>query len=125
MEIRKILLVDDEKHVRRIAEISLSLVKEWQVTTASSGAEALAKVQEEVPDLILMDVRMPDMDGVETVKKLRENPLTANVAVILLSGSESQQVVQEESDLKFVGMILKPYNAAKLPEQIRTMTADL
>jgi len=124
MKIQKILLVDDERHVRRIAEISLSMVAQWSVTVAGSGAEALEKAQE-IPDLILLDVRMPGMDGITTLRKLRENPATAAIPVILLTASTSEKDLEDASSLAVLGTILKPYSAVTLPDEILALTANL
>lgn len=121
MQIKKILLVDDEKHVRRIAEISLSTVPEWQVRTASSGPEAIERVSEEAPDLILIDVRMPGMDGIETVRQIRNLNASTDMAVILLSGSDANDLAERDPQLNISGLITKPYNAAQLPQLIRNI----
>lgn len=125
MEIKKILLVDDERHVRRIAEISLGTVKDWTIITAGSGAEGLNKVKEEHPDLILLDVRMPEMDGIAVLQKLRENPETATIPVILLTAGASEKDLEQQSSLFVLGTILKPYRPATLPDEIRALTANL
>lgn len=124
MKIEKILLVDDERHVRRIAEISLSTVAEWTVTVAASGMEALEKAKE-IPDLILLDVRMPEMDGIMTLRKLRESPTTAGIPVILLTASTSEKDLDDAASLAVLGTILKPYSAVTLPDEIRALTAKL
>lgn len=121
MKINKILLVDDEQHVRRIAEISLTNLGKWQVVVASSGREALDVAVQEQPDLILLDVKMPDMDGVETWHKLRESPQLAHIPVILLTASATEDELKEFRALGILGTILKPFSPVKLPDEIRSL----
>jgi CheY-like chemotaxis protein len=124
MDIKKILLVDDERHGRRIAEICLSAVPEWQVTAAGSGKEALEVAEKLMPDLVLLDLCMPEMDGVATLRKLRENPATAKIAVILLTGAESEESDVAVAALSVIGTILKR-NPSTLPADIRALTKSI
>jgi CheY-like chemotaxis protein len=124
VQINKILLVDDEKHVRRIAEIHLSAVPGWSVTVATSGAEALEKAQSDKPDLILLDLRMPGMDGLATLKNLRNNPETAGIAVILLTAAETNEELEDTRSLNLVGIIIKR-DPSTLPSQVLALTEKL
>lgn len=77
---KKILAVDDERHIVRLVQINLQ--KEgYEVVTASNGREALEKVQSERPDLIVMDVMMPEMDGFEALETLKANEATAGIPI--------------------------------------------
>ena len=110
---RKILAVDDEKHIVRLVQINLQ--KEgYEVATASTGREALDRVGESRPDLIVMDVMMPEMDGFEALKKLKENPETRDIPVIMLTAKAQDADVfrgwQSGADL----YLTKPFNPAEL-----------
>jgi len=110
---KKILAVDDERHIVRLVQINLQ--KEgYDVTTASNGREALEKVAENKPDLIVMDVMMPEMDGFEALKRLKENPETAEVPVIMLTAKAQDADVfrgwQSGADL----YLTKPFNPSEL-----------
>ena len=72
MDIRKVLLVDDEEDIRTIGNLSLARVGGWETALAASGTEALALVQSFRPDLVLLDVMMPGMDGPTTFAALRQ-----------------------------------------------------
>ena len=109
----KILAVDDEKHIVRLVQINLQ--KEgYEVATASTGKEALQVAATFGPDLIVMDVMMPEMDGFEALKKLRENPDTREIPVIMLTAKAQDADVfrgwQSGADL----YLTKPFNPAEL-----------
>ena len=91
MNKKKILLVDDEKDTLLVLEKQLTIAG-YTVITADSGAKALSLAKSELPDLIVLDIQMPDMDGGEVACKLRENPITKDIPVVystcLLSESE-------------------------------------
>ncbi len=82
---KHILLVDDDDDIREVVRISLEAVGGWQVSSASSGIEGIAKAIAERPDAILLDVMMPGIDGPATFKRLQHDPATRNIPVILLT----------------------------------------
>ena len=110
---KKILAVDDEKHIVRLVQINLQKAG-YEVATASTGREALERVGEFGPDLIVMDVMMPEMDGFEALKKLKENPATREIPVIMLTAKAQDADVfrgwQSGADL----YLTKPFNPAEL-----------
>ncbi|MBX9687416.1 MAG: response regulator [Candidatus Obscuribacterales bacterium] len=118
MKISKILMVDDDMHIRRIAEISLKRVGKWDVRLASSGKEALLLVKEDLPDLILLDVSMPELDGPAIFAILKEDQSTASVPVIFLTGRVLHDEVEEYRKLGVAGVINKPFDPLKLPGEI-------
>ncbi|HIE08638.1 MAG TPA: response regulator, partial [Armatimonadetes bacterium] len=77
---KKILVVDDEKHIVRLVQVNLERAG-YEVITAYDGDEALKKVKEERPDLIVLDVMMPKMDGFEVMKHLKADPTTRDIPV--------------------------------------------
>ena len=81
---KKILAVDDEKHILRLVQINLEKAG-YDVYTGSNGQEAVEKTREVSPDLIVMDVMMPIMDGFEALKTLKADPKTATIPVIMLT----------------------------------------
>lgn len=121
MKIDKVLMVDDDVHIRKIAEISLKGVGKWQVCLASSGKEALEMAQSERPDVILMDVTMPEMDGRETFVQLRKLKEISEVPVIFLTGRILSEELEEYRKLGVAGVIRKPFDPLKLPQEIRQM----
>jgi two-component system alkaline phosphatase synthesis response regulator PhoP/two-component system response regulator VicR len=120
---RKILAVDDEKHIVRLVQINLQ--KEgYEVATAGTGREALEKVSEFQPDLIVMDVMMPEMDGFEALKKLKENAETRDIPVIMLTAKAQDADVfrgwQSGADL----YLTKPFNPAELLSFVKRLLAN-
>jgi CheY-like chemotaxis protein len=120
--VRKILLVDDEADIRLIAEISLANLGGWQVIQASSGPEAIRLVRDERPDLILLDVMMPGMDGPATLQKLREAE-DFDTPVIFMTAKVQRTEVDRLLDLGVRGLIPKPFDPMALPDEIRRILA--
>jgi len=89
---KKILAVDDEKHIVRLVQVNLER-QGYEVITAYDGKEALQKVEEERPDLVVLDVMMPYMDGFEVLQNLRRNPSTRDIPVIMLTAKAQDQDV--------------------------------
>ncbi|MCK6504813.1 response regulator [Myxococcota bacterium] len=119
MDLRQILLVDDEADIRTIARISLSRIGGWSTRVAASGAEALALAREERPDLVLLDVMMPGMDGPETLKRLRALPGRADVPVIFLTAKAMADDHAHLRSLGVIGVLTKPFDPLTLPGQVR------
>lgn len=117
MSLSKILLVDDDDNIRAIAEISLE--DEYQVTAVSSGAEALKMAQELAPDLILLDVMMPGMDGKSTFAKLQENPALASIPVIFMTAKVLNHEVDFYLGLGAAGVITKPFDPMTLSKNVQ------
>jgi CheY-like chemotaxis protein len=121
MTIRKVLLVDDEDDIRTIGKVSLSRVGGWETVLASSGAEALTKAAAERPDLILLDVMMPGMDGPTTFGQLRAQEATAKTPVIFMTAKIQKQEVARYLELGAVGVIGKPFDPMTLPAEIKRL----
>ena len=124
MPIQKVLLVDDDNDLRRIAQISLKNVGKWTVLLASSGVEALKIAREHNPDVILLDVMMPGMDGPTTLSELRRNRGTASIPIIFLTAKVQTHEVDDYIDMGAIGVITKPFDPMRLPEEIVQMLAD-
>lgn len=118
MSTKHILIVDDEDDIREVAELALEAVGGWQVSTASSGLVGLAKAAAEQPDAILLDVMMPDMDGLETFQKLRANAVTQQIPVILLTAKAQATDQNRFLEVGVTGIITKPFKAMLLADQI-------
>ncbi|RUR81831.1 response regulator [Chlorogloeopsis fritschii PCC 9212] len=118
MTTRHILIIDDEYDIRAVAELSLKAVGAWQVSTAASGNEGVTKAVAEQPDVILLDVMMPDMDGIATFKALQAHPATNKIPVILLTAKTQAAEQRRFAELGVRAIITKPFKAMKLPAQI-------
>lgn len=115
---KRILVVDDEDDIREIAQISLEMVANWRVLTASSGNEGLAKARTEQPDAILLDVMMPDMDGPSTFQKLQVDVTTQHIPVLLLTAKVQAIDRRRFADLGVKGVISKPFDPLKLANEV-------
>lgn len=103
---KRILLVEDDRFLRRACETSLRQ-RGFAVTTAVDGEEALRAVREAVPDLILLDLLMPKITGLEVLRALRADERTRAVPVLVLSNSSREEDVQEVSSLGVAGYFVK------------------
>ncbi|TDH38116.1 response regulator [Pseudohoeflea suaedae] len=119
-----ILYVDDEDDIREIAEMALALEPAFRVATAASGAEALERARGERPDLILLDVMMPGMDGPATLSSLRDDETTSGVPVVFITARTQAHEVERFLALGAVGVIAKPFDPMALAgEAMRYLTA--
>jgi CheY-like chemotaxis protein len=116
--IAKVLLVDDDQNIRFVAQVSLEGLTKWHIVLAESGEEALRKATADKPDVIVLDMMMPGMDGPTTFAKLREQPGLASVPIIFMTAKVQTQEVQSYLDLGAAGVITKPFDPMKLPEDI-------
>ncbi len=114
----KILIIDDEDDIREVAALSLESVAGWEVVTASSGAQGLARAVEHQPDAILLDVMMPGMDGPSTFRELRANPATAKIPVLLLTAKVQSSDQRRFADLGVESVLFKPFDPMTLADQI-------
>lgn len=119
MAIKRILVIDDEDGIREIIQICLEAVAGWQVFTAASGSEGLENAQKTLPDAILLDVMMPDMDGPTTFRQLRANAVTQHIPTILLTAKAKISEQQQFINLGVTGVITKPFKAQDLVDQMR------
>ena len=114
----KILIIDDEYDIRAVAELALKTVGGWQVLTAASGHAGLTLAEQEHPDAILLDVMMPDMDGIETLQTLQANPTIQNIPVIFLTAKTQATDQRRFIELGVVGIITKPFKAMTLAARV-------
>ena len=114
---KRILAVDDTAiTLSRISEI---LQKDYEVITANSGMRAIKYLQEEKPDLILLDIRMNPMDGIETLRDIRKMKDRSDIPVIMLTGAEDKKTVIEIAKLGICDYILKPFVDEELQFRIQ------
>jgi CheY-like chemotaxis protein len=114
----RVLLIDDEPDLRRLAEVSLGAVGGWKVTSCGSGAEGVQAALREVPDLVLLDVQMPGLDGPQTLAALRREPALAEVAVVFLTATRGEEDLARLRALGARGVVHKPFDPFTLPGQV-------
>jgi two-component system alkaline phosphatase synthesis response regulator PhoP/two-component system response regulator VicR len=110
---KKILAVDDERHIVRLVQVNLERAG-YQVVTAFDGKEALEKVESEHPDLVVLDVMMPFMDGFEVLQSLRKNPATRDLPVIMLTAKAQDADVFRGWQSGVDCYLTKPFNPMEL-----------
>jgi CheY-like chemotaxis protein len=116
--VKRILVIDDESYLRQMIQISLTTTTDWQVCLASSGREGIVQAQTELPDAILLDVMMPDMDGLTVFSNLQADPITQKIPVILLTGIIQSGERQKYEALGFKAALSKPFEPLELATQI-------
>lgn len=119
----RILAVDDEPHILRLVSFSLS-ARGFEMLEAADGLAALEMAEREQPDLILLDVMMPLLDGYETCRRLKANPATADIPVVMLSAKSQQaeQVIGREAGA--IDYICKPFTPKDLVAQVREVLGE-
>ncbi len=110
---KTVLVVDDEIHIVHVVAIKLRN-NGYEVITANNGAEALELAQQESPDIIVTDYQMPVMSGLELVKELRENEITKNIPVILLTARSFAISKEVQNDLQISRCLSKPFSPREL-----------
>ncbi|MEO8376295.1 MAG: response regulator [Candidatus Sumerlaeota bacterium] len=112
----RILAVDDENDILLIVRTSLK--DEYDVDTAASGAEALQKIEDNPPDLVILDMMMPEMDGIEVLEEIRRMTQTAMTPVIFLTGVSDKAKIREALDKGTQYYITKPFNYNELLSKV-------
>jgi len=110
---KKILVVDDERHIVRLVEVNLTRAG-YDVLTAYDGVEALEKVKEDEPDMIVLDVMMPRMDGFEVLKRLQADPDTQDIPVIMLTAKAQDADIFRGWSSGVSSYLTKPFNPREL-----------
>jgi CheY-like chemotaxis protein len=117
----KILYVEDEHDIQVIAQMALETVGGFDVTICSSGMEALQTVAGFAPDIILLDVMMPGMDGIQTYQALRRLPECAATPVVFMTAKVQAGEVQYYLDLGAAGVIPKPFDPMTLADDVQAI----
>jgi two-component system, chemotaxis family, response regulator PixG len=115
---KQVLVVDDDRNIREVVSMCLHKLKGWDVLTAASGQEGLNGIQLKNPDVIILDVMMPEMDGLAFLRRLRSNPDTKQIPVILLTANRYLPDKALLTELGVVETISKPFLPVNLVRQI-------
>jgi CheY-like chemotaxis protein len=118
-----VLLAEDDPHIRRVSEIALRR-DGFEVTSVGDGTEALQLLEDRLFDLVLLDGMMPKLDGLEVCRRIKENPRTAGVPVIMLSARTQPLDEAAGRAAGAIGYIRKPFDALTLGRQIRAICGD-
>ncbi|RCJ34683.1 response regulator [Nostoc sp. ATCC 53789] len=118
---KTILLIDDELNVREIVKLCLQDLAGWNVVTADSPLEGLQSAVRDSPDAIVLDISIRDTASFELINKIRNNPETQAIPVVLLSAKVRWLNSQILRQYEVAGVILKPFDPVTLPAQIATL----
>ncbi len=121
----RILIVDDEESVRSLAKACIhhGLGPHHEPLEAAGGEEAIAIAEREHPDLVLLDIRMPGLDGFEVCRRLKSSPHTRDIPVLFLTALGRDQDVAQGLDRGGEAYVVKPFNAVTLAAQISELLA--
>lgn len=120
-DLQRILYVEDEPDIQEVARLALEMVGGFTVKVCSSGEEALQEAEAFAPDMILLDVMMPGMDGPSTLKALRERAALAEVPVAFMTAKVQPQEVAQYRALGALDVIAKPFDPMQLANQVRAI----
>ena len=117
---KTILVTDDQKHMLKVLEFSLADTG-CRVETATSGEETLARAAAGTIDLLLIDVKLPGMDGIETVRALKQNPAYAELPVIVLTGGGREEFNFEAKEVGASLFLTKPFSPSELSRHVKQL----
>ena len=118
MTAKRILYIDDEEDIQTLARFCIELESDWQLITASSGIEGITIAETEQPDAILLDVMMPELDGLQTLEKLQLNPKTQKIPTIFITAKAQASDRRRFYAAGAKGVINKPFDSLTLASQI-------
>jgi CheY-like chemotaxis protein len=121
MSHKRILIIDDEDDIREVATLALETCGDFEVITADCGQAGLVSAHQLRPDLILLDVMMPEMDGPTTFQRLRESENTRSIPVVFLTAKVQAGDRRKLGDLGALGIIAKPFDPMRLALEIAAL----
>ena len=119
--LQRVMLVEDDPSIQTIVKMSLEVVGGLQVTIASSGIEALRLGRKARPQIILLDVMMPEMDGPQTLAELQKDPELSSIPVVFMTAKLQKHEVAELESLGVVGVIPKPFEPMTLAQRVSAL----
>lgn len=118
MSTKRILVIDDEKNLCTIIKTCLEYLGGWQVLTSTEASNGLLLASTQLPDAILLDVIMPNINGLTVLTALQSHPRTRTIPVILLTAKVQMQDLKQYAQLSIAGVITKPFDPLKLAAQM-------
>lgn len=120
-ELKRIMHVEDDRSIQAVAKVALEAIGGFQVLSCSGGQEALKNVLDFAPHFILLDVMMPDMDGPQTLERLRELINLEQIPVAFMTAKVQPNEIAHYLSLGAHGVIIKPFDPMQLASQVRTI----
>ena len=119
--LNSLLYVDDDDDIREIVEMSLGLDGTMRVISSAGGEHALATMRASLPDLVVLDVMMPGMDGPAILRRMRADPDLKDIPVIFMTAKANPREVERFRELSAIGVIAKPFDPMALGSQVRAL----
>ena len=116
-----LLYIDDDASLRALVEIALTTLGSYSVRSCASGADALSILQHFVPDMILLDMTMPDMDGLETLNRIRTLETGKNIPIVFMTGESNPELLDTLRQAGVLDIISKPFNPMQLATQVQAL----
>lgn len=118
---RKILVIEDDRDLRMLLKLTLEFTGRHDVLLAENGVKGLELARNVLPNVILLDVGLPGMDGFETLRRLQDCTETQNIPVVFLTGKTERKEMQHALSIGAIGYLTKPFDAMKLNDQLETL----
>ena len=117
-----VLLAEDDPDIQLVARLALKRAG-CTVKVVGNGKEALDAINEQIPDVVLLDWMMPELDGPETCRRLKADPKTAGIPVIFLTAKSQEVEIQRGLSLGAAGYVTKPFDALALGQQVKDIVS--
>jgi CheY-like chemotaxis protein len=116
----RVVLIDDDPDLRKLVKLTLEYTAGWEVTTAAGGTEGIEEVRKAKPDVAVVDIMMPEMDGYEVCRRLKEEPQTAEIPVVCLTARKELDTARVE-EVGAAGVVVKPFEPGQLASELRAL----
>ena len=124
MELKRVLVVEDDADIQKVVRMSLKMRGVGEVVVVDSGTECIERLSSFTPDVILLDVMMPHVDGYETCRRLKENPATLAIPVVFLTARVQKADRERGMKLGATGYLTKPFDPMTLYDQILALVSE-
>ncbi|MBW6432076.1 response regulator [Patescibacteria group bacterium] len=120
----KILIIEDDRYISKMYQLKLSL-EDYDVQVAENGKQGVDKIKQFMPDIVLLDILMPELDGFEVLKIVKADPVTKEIPVLIMSNLGQEDHVEKGMKLGALGYIVKSqYTPSKVVEKIKSVLAE-
>ncbi len=119
----KVLVVEDDRSIQMVLELVFTRMAKCEVVVASEGPEGLAKIKEHKPDVVLLDLMLPGMDGFEICEKAKADESTRHIPIVFLTAQPQPSAVARAMSLGAAGYLVKPFDPIKIVDQINEALA--
>ncbi|MDH3600283.1 MAG: response regulator [Candidatus Tectomicrobia bacterium] len=120
-DLKRITCIEDDPDIRELTRIALQDIGGFTVDLCASGAEAIAKTPAFDPDIVLLDVMMPEMDGPETFRRLRAIQQLSEKPIVFMTAKVQPSEIKKYEEMGAAGVIMKPFDPMTLPDEIRSL----